>query len=135
MDAQQLRERSKRFAVDIVRLCRALPLDWVARTLGGQLLRSGTGVAANYRAACRGRSGKEFCAKLGVVAEESDESLLWLELLAVGAPSVYGRNYGALVQEADELTAIFSASYKTAKANLKKQKRNKRRAAPKSPNH
>jgi four helix bundle protein len=135
MNAQQLRDRSKKFAVGIVRLCRSLPADWIARTLGGQLLRSGTAVAANYRAACRGRSGKEFCAKLGVVAEESDESLLWLELLAVGVPSVCGKNHGALLQEADELTAIFSSSYKTARANLKKQKRDKRRAAPKSPNH
>jgi four helix bundle protein len=122
MNAQQLRDRSKRFAIDIVRLCRALPGDWVTRTLGGQLLRSGTSVAANYRAACRGRSGKEFCAKIGLVAEESDESLLWLELLEVETPSVRGKNYEVLLREADELTAIFSASYKTARANLKKAK-------------
>jgi four helix bundle protein len=135
MNAQQLRERSKRFAIDIVRLCRALPADWIARTLGGQLLRSGTSVAANYRAACRGRSGKEFCAKLGLVAEESDESLLWLELLVVGSPGVRGKDYEVLLREADELTAIFSASYKTAKANLKKKKRDKGTSIPKSPNH
>jgi four helix bundle protein len=134
MNAQQLRDRSKRFATDIVLLCRALPTDWVTRTLGGQLLRSGTSVAANYRAACRGRSAKEFCAKIGLVAEESDESLLWLELLNVGSPGGRGKNHELLCHEADELTAIFSASYKTARANLKKQERDKK-ANVKSPNH
>ena len=128
MNPAQLRERSKRFAIGIVRLCRALPGEWVARTLGGQLLRSGTAVAANYRAACRGRSGKEFCAKIGVVAEESDESLLWLELLAVESPGVQGKEYDALLREADELTAIFSASYKTARQNLKQEKQQKKRS-------
>jgi four helix bundle protein len=135
MNAQQLRERSRRFAMAIVRLCRALPAEWVARTLGGQLLRSGTSVAANYRAACRGRSPKEFCAKLGLVAEESDESLLWLELLVVGSPGIRGKDYELLLREADELTAIFSASYKTARANLKKKKRDKRESNPKSLDH
>jgi four helix bundle protein len=102
---------------------------------GGQLLRSGTSVAANYRAACRGRSDKEFCAKIGLVAEESDESLLWLDLLAGDSPGGRGRNYELLRQEADELTAIFSASYKTARANLKKQKCDKQSANRKSRNH
>jgi four helix bundle protein len=91
-------------------------------------------VAANYRAACRGRSDKEFCAKIGLVAEESDESLLWLELLAIGSPAIRGKNYQSLLQEADELTAIFTASYKTAKANLKKKKGEKRKSKLKSPN-
>ena len=135
MNAQQLRDRSKRFAIDIVLLCRALPADWVTRTLGGQLLRSGTSVAANYRAACRGRSAKEFCAKLGVAAEESDESILWLELLAVGTSSVRGKNYEILLREADELTAILSASHKTARTNLQKEKRDKRKANLQSRNH
>ena len=85
--------------------------------------------------ACRGRSGKEFCAKLGLVAEESDESLLWLELLLVGSPGSKGKNYDSLLREADELTAIFSASYKTARANLKKEKRERRSRERKSPNH
>ena len=93
------------------------------RGLGKQLLRSGTAVAANYRASCRGRSPKEFCAKIGVVAEEADESLLWLELLVVASPGVAGGEHTRLMKEADELTAIFTASYKTAKENLKKKKR------------
>jgi four helix bundle protein len=128
-------DRSKRFAIDIVLLCRALPADWVTRTLGGQLLRSGTSVAANYRAACRGRSDKEFCAKIGLVVEESDESLLWLELLAVGSQAVRRQEYESLLREADELTAIFSASYKTARANLTKRKRDREKLKPKSLNH
>jgi hypothetical protein len=70
-----------------------------------------------------------------VVAEESDESLLWLELLAVGIPAISGKTHAVLLQEADELTAVFSAPYKTARANLKKQKRDKRRLDPKSRNH
>jgi four helix bundle protein len=130
MTPEELRQRARTFAFDVVRLCRGLPAEWVARTLGGQLLRSGTAVSANYRAACRGRSSKEFCAKLGVVAEEADESVLWLELLAVGAPSVKGPLYQTLLKEADELTAIFTASYGTAKENLKKKKRAKKTPEP-----
>jgi four helix bundle protein len=114
-----------------------LPTDWVTRTLGGQLLRSGTAVAANYRSSCRARSSKEFCAKIGLVAEESDESQLWLELLLVATPDVRGDDYKKLLTEADELTAIFSASYATARANLRKKKRQRRAAdsITQLPNH
>jgi four helix bundle protein len=125
MNAQELRNRTKKFAVDIVRMCRQLPNEWQTRTLGGQLLRSGTAVAANYRAACRGRSDKEFCAKLGVVVEEADESQLWLELLPVASPGISGSLHGKLLAEAGELTAIFTASYKTAKENLQRKKKQK----------
>jgi len=135
MNPQELRERSRLFANRIVGLCCGLPNNWVLRTLGRQLLRSGTAVAANYRAACRGRSGKEFCAKLGVVAEEADESLLWLELMAEASPAMQTPEHKWLVGEADELTAIFTASYKTAKENQKKNKRDKKNTNPKSPNH
>jgi four helix bundle protein len=133
MNPQELRNRCRLFAIAIVRFCRKLPAHWVNRTLGGQLLRAGTAVAANYRAASRGRSPKEFCAKVGVVAEEADESLLWLELLNVDAPAMTKLpEYKWLLKEADELTAIFTASYNTAKENLKKKKREKK---VKSPNH
>jgi hypothetical protein len=70
---------------------------------------------------------KEFCAKIGVVAEEADESLLWLELLLVASPCVAGVEYTRLLKEADELTAIFTASYKTARENLKKKRRDNKR--------
>lgn len=127
MNAQELRHRTKKFAIEVVRLCRRLPSEWEVRELGKQLIRSGTAVAANYRASCRGRSPKEFCAKIGVVAEEADESLLWLELLVVASPGVAGAEHAQLVKEADELTAIFTASYKTAKENLKKKRRDDKR--------
>jgi len=84
------------------------------RRLGGQLIDSATSVAANYRAACRGRSRAEFVAKLGTVLEESDESLFWLELM-VDAKLVPVARVERLLKEADELTAIFSAPVKTAK--------------------
>jgi four helix bundle protein len=127
MNPQELRNRCRLFAITIVRFCRKLPVNWVDRTLGGQLLRAGTAVAANYRAACRGRSTKEFCAKVGVVAEEADESLLWLELLKVDAPAMTKLpEYQWLSKEADQLTAIFPASYNTARQNLKNRKRDKK---------
>jgi len=78
---QELRDRTKKFAIRIVRLFQALPKSTEAQVMGKQLLRSGTSVAANYRAVCRARSKAEFIARIGVVAEEADESALWLELL------------------------------------------------------
>ena len=85
-----------------------------AKRLGGQLLDAGTSVAANYRAACRARSRAEFIAKLGVVLEEADESLFWLELV-VDAKLVPLQRADRLLIEADQLTAIFTASVRTAK--------------------
>ena len=82
---EQLRERTKLFAIRIVRLFRALQKTAEGRVLGRQLLRSGTGVAANYRAACRARSRPEFIAKIGIVVEEADETVFWLELLIAAA--------------------------------------------------
>ena len=119
MTPNELRARTKRFAIGIVHFCSALPRDWIARTLGDQLLRSGSSVAANYRSACRGRSDREFCAKIGVVADEADETLFWLELLLEASAAIQGPEYGRLLQEADELTAIFTASHQTARSNLK----------------
>jgi four helix bundle protein len=78
---QELRDRTKMFAIRIVRLFQALPKSTEAQVMGKQLLRSGTSVAANYRAVCRARSKAEFIARIGVVAEEADESALWIELL------------------------------------------------------
>ena len=126
MDQQQLRDRTKAFAKQIVRLCRTLPKDWEVRELGKQLLRSGTSVAANYRACGRARSDKEFCSKLGVVVEEADESQLWLELLPEAYPAIEAKTHKALLNEAGELTAIFTASHRTARTNLKKQKQQKK---------
>ncbi len=110
----------------IVRLCRALPSDWIVRTIGGQLLRSGASVAANYRACGRARSDREFCSKIGLVAEECDETLLWLELLTHAAPSTRSNELEQLAKEANELTAIFTTSHATAKRNLRKKKEQRR---------
>lgn len=111
---QDLRERTKRFALRVLRLFRALPAKEEARILGRQLVRSGTSVGANYRAACRARSRAEFVAKLGIVLEESDESVFWLELLLEGG-IVRKEQIDALIKEAKELTWIFVASLRTAK--------------------
>jgi four helix bundle protein len=127
MNQQELRGRTKKFAIHIVRLCRALPRDWDIREIGKQLLRSGTSVAANYRACGRARSDKEFCSKLGVVVEESDESQLWLELIAEAHPPIKGNMYKELLAEAGELTAIFTASHRTARLNLKTKKAAKKK--------
>jgi four helix bundle protein len=114
VDAEGLKRRTKTFAVRIIRLVEALPNTSTARVIGNQLLRSGTSVGANYRAACRARSQAEFIAKMGVVEEEADESVYWLELLIEASvlPAVKVQN---LLDEANELTAIFAASGRTAK--------------------
>jgi four helix bundle protein len=129
---QQLRDRTKQFAIRIIRLCRSLPREWEVCELGKQLLRSGTAVAANYRACGRARSDKEFCSKIGTVVEEADESQLWIELLPEAHPGVDSKVQSELVQEAAELTAIFTASYKTANANLKERTAEKRKARAKN---
>ena len=115
MTPKELRARTKRFAVDVLQFSRELPTTLDGRTTGGQLLRAATSVAANYRSACRGRSRAEFIAKLGVVLEEADESLLWLEVITE-AEVASGPRVEKLLKEADELTAIFTASIKTAKS-------------------
>lgn len=116
MTPRELRNRTKRFAVDIIRLSRELPNTLDGRTVGGQLVRAATSVAANYRSAGRGRSRAEFIAKLGIVLEESDESLLWLELM-LESDLASGAKVERLRKEADELTAIFASSLKTAKGD------------------
>ena len=114
MTPKELKDRTKRFAVDVIRLCRELPPTLDGRRLGQQLLDSATSTAANYRASCRARSRAEFIAKLGTVLEEADESLFWLELM-VDAQLVTKAKAERLLKEADELTAIFVTSLKTAK--------------------
>ena len=114
MTPKELKDRTKRFAVDVIHLCRELPPTLDGRRLGQQLIDSGTSVAANYRASCRARSRAEFIAKLGVVLEEADESLFWLELMTE-TKLVTAARAERLMKEADELTAIFVTSLRTAK--------------------
>ena len=84
MDEKELKQRTKRFSLRVIKLVGALPKTVEGRAIGNQLIRSGTAVGANYRAACRGRSKAEFIARLGVVEEEADESAFWMELLVEG---------------------------------------------------
>ena len=113
MNSEELKERTKIFALRVIRMSRQLPKTAEAKVISHQLLRSATGTAANYRAACRARSRGEFIAKIGVVLEEADESLFWIELL-VEAEVVSGTRIQKLRQEAEELTSIFAASRITA---------------------
>ena len=115
-DIRQLQDRTKRFAISIIRLSSELPKTDVARTIGRQLVRSGTSVAANYRAACRARSSADFISKISIVLEETDETLFWLELL--GEASVIQSTISDAVRaECEELLRIFAASLATAKGN------------------
>jgi len=115
---EELRNRSKQFAIDVIKLVQSLPKTDTARVLGRQLLRSATSVAANYRAVGRSRSRAEFISKIGTVVEEADETVFWLEML-VDTEVVNRSNVEALVVEANELLAIFAASQRTAKSNRK----------------
>lgn len=109
---EHLRERTKALAIRVVKLFSALPHSPQAQVIGKQLLRCGTSVAANYRAACRSRSRAEFVARLGVVVEEADETIFWLELL-VDAEIIPAQRMEELLDEARELTAIFTAAQQT----------------------
>ena len=109
MDAEDLKQRTKLFALRILKLTAALPITIEGRTIRAQLVRAGTSVGANYRAACRGRSRAEFIAKMGVVEEEADESAYWLELIIEGAFLKEDR-VKPLLEEANELTRIMASS-------------------------
>src|SRR5580658_8764279 len=115
-NSEALKLRTKNFALRVLRLYRSLPKSQEARILGTQLLRSSTSVGANYRAACRGRSRAEFIAKIGIVLEEADEAVFWLELFQEG--NIFpAEKLCDLVREANELVAIFVTSLRTAKGS------------------
>jgi four helix bundle protein len=109
MDEEDLKKRTKRFGLRIMKLVAALPNTPQGRTVGGQLVRAGTSVGANYRAACRARSRAEFTARLGVVEEEADESGYWLEMIIEGE-LMKARLVKPLLTEANELVAIMTSS-------------------------
>ncbi|HWD91688.1 MAG TPA: four helix bundle protein [Verrucomicrobiae bacterium] len=115
MTREEMKERTKAYANRVVKLCSALPNNWIAQTLGRQLLRSGTSVGANYRAVCRAKSTLDFINKLRIVEEECDESLFWMELL-VDNEIVKLSRLAELMKEADEILAIIVASAKRARA-------------------
>jgi four helix bundle protein len=115
MKETELKERTKKFALRALKLVAALPRTMEGGAIGRQLVRSGTAVGANYRAACRGRSKAEFISKLGTVEEEADESAYWMELI-IDAGLLKAKRVTALYQEANELTAIMVASRISARA-------------------
>jgi len=116
MNLRELKDRTKLFALRIMRLVDALPRTPKANAIAGQLVRSETSVAANYRSACRGRSCAEFVAKIGIVEEEADEAALWLELV-IADKLLSDRKVSPLLTEADELVAIMASSYISASPN------------------
>ena len=111
-----MKDRTKKLAIRIVKVFRRLPKTEEARIFGKQLLRSGTSVAANYRAVCRARSKAEFISKIGTVVEEADETVFWLELL-VETGIVSSGQMESLLAEAKELLSICPASQRTARAS------------------
>jgi len=114
MNAEEMKTRTKEFAKNIIKLCRKLPNNREGRLIGNRVFKSGTSVAANYRAACQGRSKAEFIAKLGIVEEEADETLFWLEVIE--EMNIYDPgSVDSLMEECDEIIAIMVSSVKTAK--------------------
>lgn len=109
MTENELLQRTKTFALRVIKLVNALPNTSAGRAISNQLVRSGTSVAANYRAACRARSKAEFIAKLGIVEEEADESGLWMELI-IESELMEEKLVIALLQESYELTKIMASS-------------------------
>ena len=136
MTPDELRARTKKFSLDVVRVSRSLPTDVVTREIVRQLVRSGASVGANYRASCRARSVKEFIAKLGIVEEEADETMFWFELLIDdGLPK--DREVIRLIDEADQIVRIMVASIKTARlrrAKKRAEEKARNRAAVRRPN-
>jgi four helix bundle protein len=120
MTTDELKARTKQFALRVIKVVAALPKSIQGRAVANQLVRCGTSVAPNYRAACRARSRNEFVAKIGVVLEEADETQLWLELI-IEAKLIPVKRVQPLLNEASELVAIFVASRKSASSNLKSE--------------
>ena len=116
MSEPDLKKRTKAFALRILKLVDALPKTTAGRALASQIVRSGASIAANYRAACRAKSTADFIAKMGIVEEEADETLFWLELLEE-SKLVPAAKLTAIKQEANELIAITVVSIKTARRN------------------
>ena len=114
MTTDDFKQRTKEFALRIIRLVEGLPNTQTANTIGNQLIRCGSSVGANYRAACRARSEADFIAKRGIVEEEADESMFWMELL-IETGIVKKELLDNLLQEADEIVAMTVSSINTAR--------------------
>lgn len=114
--ARQLQDRTKSFAVRVIKTYVRMPKDEATRVIARQFLRSGTSLAANYRASCRARSTADFISKISIVTEEADETLFWFELL-IEAQLIERRVLKPLMDECEELLRIFAKSLSTAKSN------------------
>ena len=118
MNADEVKRRTRDFAIRVVRLVESLPKTRSADVIGKQLLRSGTSVGANYRASCRARSQADFIAKMGIVEEEADETIYWIELL-IDAGLMKRERVAGLLDEANQIVALVVSSIKTARSNKK----------------
>ena len=131
MNNENLKQRTREFALDVIKLVEKLPRDMVNEVLGKQLLRSGTSVAANYRSATRAKSAADFIAKMGIVEEEADESVLWADLLQASG-RISSTDAQPIMKEACELTAISVASIRTARLNTSTPRTPMRSTVPRS---
>ena len=116
MNADELRARTRKFALRVVKLVQALPKNAVADVLGKQVLRSATSIGANYRAACNATTRPTFLHKMSIVLEETDETVYWLEMIR-DSELVTPDKLASLIDEADQILKIMSASLKTARTN------------------
>lgn len=121
MNKIELKQRTKKFTIDIIKFAETLPSSRALNITVNQLLRSASSVGANYRAACRGKSMADFINKIVIVEEEADESMFWLEIIR-DAELTHSDKLNLLINEANELTSIFTAIGKTAKENQRSAK-------------
>lgn len=118
MDREDMKRRTKQFALRIIKLCNTLPNDKTTDVIRGQLIRAGTSVGSNYRAACRAKSNADFIYKLKIVEEETDESNYWMELL-IESGIVEHKRLSDLIKEGDEILSIVVSSIKTARTKAR----------------
>ena len=121
MTSGELRSMTQGFAIDTIKFIKTLPDSFVEKIIAGQLLRSGTSMAANYRAACRGRSKKEFFSKISIVVEETDETMFWLEIL-IESEIANNSKAKKLLDRSTEFIKIFSSARKTISNQLSNDK-------------
>ena len=119
MNAEEMKKRTRVFALRVIRLAESLPHSPTATAIRNQMLRCGPSVGANYRAACRARSRRDFVAKMGIVEEEADETSYWIELL-IDANLIKRERVTDLLQESDEILSIVVSSIKTARTERAK---------------
>lgn len=122
MNSVDLKQRTKQFALRIIKMSDALPSTKAGKVIGNQIIRSGTSVGANYRAALRAKSDADFLYKISIVTEEADESLYWLELIEESG-MLPSEKIKDLMKEADELTAIFTSTARKTKEKIEKNKK------------